>query len=54
MDLLVTGLFFLLLLQVVCAAISSIEGAVVCSGSHCSLLLHLITSIGLLLVVDLV
>lgn len=54
MDLLVTGLFFLLLLQVVCAVISSIEGAAVSSGSHCSLLLHLITFIGLLLVVDLV
>jgi hypothetical protein len=53
-DLLVAGLFFLLLLQVVCAIISSMEGAAVCSGSHCSLLLHLITSIGLLLVVGLV
>lgn len=54
MDLLVAGLFFLLLLQVVCAIISSMEGAAVCSGSHCSLLLHLITSIGLLLVVGFV
>jgi hypothetical protein len=53
-DLLVAGLFFLLLLQVVCAIISSMEGAAVCSGSHCSLLLHLITSIGLLLVVGFV